>query len=62
MHSKTMDALTYVRVFGKPSLFITMTASPKWSEIQENLFEGQKSQDREDIGNNSCKTVFECIF
>ena len=52
MHSKTMDALTYVRVFGKPSLFITMTASPKWSEIQENLFEGQKSQDREDIGNN----------
>ena len=37
-HVKTQDALSYVRVFGKPSLFITMTANSKWEEITLELF------------------------
>ena len=49
MHTKTQDALTYVRVHGRPHLFITMTCNPKWKEIQRELFPGQKSEDREDI-------------
>ena len=49
MHAKTQDALTYVRVHGRPSLFITMTCSTKWPEIQRELFPGQKTEDREDI-------------
>ena len=49
MHSKTQDALTYVRVHGRPSLFITMTCSTKWLEIQRELYPGQKTEDREDI-------------
>ena len=49
MHSKTQDALTYVRVYGKPTLFITMTCDPNWEEIKRELFPGQSSNDREDV-------------
>ena len=49
MHQKTQDAMTYVRVYGKPHLFITMTCDPKWEEIQRELFPGQISNDREDL-------------
>ena len=43
------DAVSLVRQFGKPDLFITMTCNPKWQEIQENLYEGQKASDRPDL-------------
>lgn len=31
------DAVTVVRKYGKPDLFIAMTCNPKWREIIENL-------------------------
>ncbi|GFR22422.1 ATP-dependent DNA helicase [Trichonephila clavata] len=49
MHERTQDAMTYVRHFGRPDLFITLTCSPKWPEIVDLLNQGQKSHDRHDI-------------
>lgn len=49
MHEKTQDALTYVRHYGCPNLFITFTCNPKWPEITKELWFGQKSQDRHDV-------------
>ncbi|GFT67747.1 ATP-dependent DNA helicase [Trichonephila clavipes] len=49
MHERTQDAMTYVRHFGRPDLFITFTCNPKWSEIVDLLNQGQKSHDRHDI-------------
>ncbi|XP_065831980.1 uncharacterized protein [Oscarella lobularis] len=49
MHQRTQDAMSYVRKFGKPSLFITMTGNPKWPEIQQELFHRQQANDRPDI-------------
>ncbi|PKK57669.1 hypothetical protein RhiirC2_797622 [Rhizophagus irregularis] len=37
MHKLYQDAITIVRVFGKPDLFITITYNPKWPEIQNAL-------------------------
>ena len=49
MHERTQDAMTYVRHYGRPDLFITFTCNPKWTEIESSLHEGQKPQDRHDI-------------
>ncbi|XP_053598610.1 uncharacterized protein LOC128668835 [Microplitis demolitor] len=49
MHEQTQDAMTYVRHFGRPDLFITFTCNPKWEEIEELLVQGQKSHDRHDL-------------
>lgn len=49
MHEYSQDALTYVRKYGRPDLFITFTCNPSWEEIQELLFDGQKHYDRHDI-------------
>ena len=49
MHERTQDAMTYVRHFGRPDLFITFTCNPKWTEIVELLKQGQKSHDRHDL-------------
>ena len=43
------NSMAIVREFGKPDLFITFTCNPKWPEITENLFPGQKPHDRPDI-------------
>ncbi|GFR06687.1 ATP-dependent DNA helicase [Trichonephila clavata] len=49
MHERTQDAMTYVRHFGRPDLFITFTCNPKWTEIVDLLNQGQKSHDTHDI-------------
>ncbi|GFQ71965.1 ATP-dependent DNA helicase [Trichonephila clavata] len=49
MHKPTQDAMTYVRHFGRPDLFITFTCNPKWPEIVDLLNQGQKSHDRHGI-------------
>lgn len=49
MHERTRDAMTYVRHYGRPDLFITFTYNPKWSEITDHLKKGQKPQDRHDL-------------
>jgi hypothetical protein len=43
------DAMGIVPYCGKPHLFITMTANPKWEEITNALLPGQMSQDRPDL-------------
>ncbi|XP_024892751.1 uncharacterized protein LOC112467995 [Temnothorax curvispinosus] len=49
MHERTQDAMTYVRFYGRPDLFITFTCNPKWKDITDVLLPGQKSHDRHDI-------------
>ncbi|XP_065356368.1 uncharacterized protein LOC135950766 [Calliphora vicina] len=49
MHEKTQDAMTYVRNFGRPDLFITFTCNPKWQDIANALLLSQKPYDRHDI-------------
>ncbi|XP_073291189.1 uncharacterized protein [Primulina huaijiensis] len=49
MHKRYLDAISLVRAFGKPYLFITMTCNPEWKEIKDNLFVGQVAQDRPDL-------------
>ena len=49
MHEYTQDAMTYVRIHGRPSLFITFTCNPTWKEIKDLLFDGQQPVDRHDV-------------
>lgn len=49
MHEYAQDAMSYVRHYGTPDLFITFTCNPKWTEIQQELFNRQSSIDRHDI-------------
>ncbi|XP_044592333.1 uncharacterized protein LOC123270358 [Cotesia glomerata] len=49
MHEYAQDAMTYVRQYGRPDLFITFTCNPKWEEITQLLLPGQSSSDRHDI-------------
>ena len=49
MQERTQDAMTYVRNYGSPDLFITFTCNPKWTEIQAELFPGQNAIDRTDL-------------
>ncbi|XP_017494025.1 PREDICTED: uncharacterized protein LOC108382138 [Rhagoletis zephyria] len=49
MHEYAQDAMTYVRVYDCPDLFITFTCNPTWDEIKELLLAGQSSPDRHDI-------------
>ncbi|GAB1865879.1 ATP-dependent DNA helicase [Camponotus japonicus] len=49
MHEYAQDAMTYVRVYGRPDLFITFTCNPTWDEIKEFFLGGLSSSDRHDI-------------
>ena len=49
MHEYTQDAMTYVRNYGRPDLFITFTCNPLWQEIQAHLLPGQSAVDRHDL-------------
>ncbi|MBW0509324.1 hypothetical protein O181_049039 [Austropuccinia psidii MF-1] len=43
------DAMALVKHFGRPSLFITITANPKWPEIQATLKGDETPSDRPDL-------------
>lgn len=49
MQKKTQDACAYVRKFGRPGLFTTLTCNPKWKEIVEALPPGYGAHERPDI-------------
>lgn len=49
MHEYAQDAMTYVRHYGRPDLFITFTCNSKWSDIKDHLFTGQAPTDRHDL-------------
>ena len=36
-HEYAQAAMTYVRNYGTPDLFITFTCNPKWTEIEREL-------------------------
>ncbi|GFR16752.1 helitron_like_N domain-containing protein [Trichonephila clavata] len=49
MHVYAQDSLTYVRKYGHPDLFITLTCKPFWEEIKDLLLPGQQSFHRHDL-------------
>jgi len=49
MHERQQNAMIYVRKYGHPDLFITMTCNPNWPEIRDNLLPGQEPKDRPDL-------------
>lgn len=49
MYERQMDAMTYVRTYGRPDLFLTMTTNLRWPEITANLLQGQVPLDRPDL-------------
>ena len=49
MFERQQDAMAYLRKFGRPDLFITVTTSPKWLEIFESLTPGQQPHDRPNL-------------
>ena len=49
LFEKSQDAMTYVRHYGKPDLFITATCNPNWTEIKDNIYTNLNPQDRYDI-------------
>jgi hypothetical protein len=49
MHEYAQDAMTYVRNYGRPDLFITFTCNSGWPDIKEELLPGQSPTDRHDL-------------
>ena len=49
MQQLYQDSIAIVHHFGKPSLFITFTANPKWVEIANELLPRQSASDRPDL-------------
>ncbi|XP_044588727.1 uncharacterized protein LOC123267905 [Cotesia glomerata] len=49
MQEYIQDALTFVREYGRPCLFITFTCNPKWPEFTSLLLPGQNAIHRHDI-------------
>ncbi|GFY47678.1 helitron_like_N domain-containing protein [Trichonephila inaurata madagascariensis] len=49
MQQNFQDAMSFVRDFGKPDLFLTFSCNQKWKEITDNIFHGQKPHDRPDF-------------
>ena len=49
MQQAYQDAMTIVKKFGKPDLFITFTCNPNWIEITRNLLLNQNYSDRVDL-------------
>ena len=49
MFEKQQDVMSYVRKFGWPDLFITVTTNPNWEEITTNLFTGQRPHDHPEL-------------
>lgn len=62
MHEYAQDAMTYVRSFGRPDLFITFTCNPQWIEITELLVGGQTSADRHDLTARVFKHKFKTLI
>ena len=49
MQQLFQDSMAIVHHFGRPTLFITFTANPKWEEILRELLPGQTAVDRPDL-------------
>lgn len=49
LHEHTQDTMAYVRHYGTPDRFINFICNPKWTEIINEIFTGQKGRDRHDL-------------
>ena len=49
MNKAYHHSMAVVRSRGRPTLFITFTANPKWPEIERELWPGQDAKDRPDL-------------
>ena len=49
MREHQQDVMTYVRKYGHPDLFITMTCNPNWPEVNYNLLPDQKPEDHPEL-------------
>ena len=49
MHAKYLDAMAAVLQFGAPTLFVTMTANPRWKEVRDSLAYAQTAEQRCDV-------------
>lgn len=49
MAEKAQEAMTYVRKYSKPDIFLTFTCNPNWVEIKESLENDQNVSHRHDI-------------
>ena len=49
INENSQDAITYVRKFGRPDLFIIFTCNPEWPEIKNELLPEQKPYDKHDL-------------
>ena len=49
MQQNYLDAMALVRKYGKPDFFVTMTANPNWSEMEDLLRPGEMAADRPDL-------------
>jgi hypothetical protein len=49
MNQLYQDSMAFVRKFGKPDLFITVTCNPNWPEIRQELRRGEETNDRSDL-------------
>ena len=49
MHEYAQDAIAYVRLYGRPDLFIKFTCNQSWDEIQQLLLQGQSAVHRHEI-------------
>ena len=49
MHGIFQDSMAIARYFQKIDLFITVTANPRWEEVQRELLPGQEPSDRPDL-------------
>jgi len=61
-YQKYHDAMAGARKHGKPSLFLTMVANPKWAEVVDNLKPGQTSVDRSDLVARVFKLKLEALL
>lgn len=62
MHEYSQDAMTYVRNYGRPDLFVTFTCNPKWPEITQLLHPGQTQSDRHDVTARVFKQKLRCLM
>ena len=49
MHQQYLDSIALYQRVGHPHFFITTTTNPNWTEIQENLVNGESPLDRPDL-------------
>ena len=62
MHEYSQDAMTYVRNYGRPDLFVTFTCNPKWPQITELLHPGQSASDRHNVTARVFKQQLRCLM